>query len=257
LSIFNNESNENVETTTTQTNTTEAVNNPSPASTQESFSDLLSVVLNDEGEQKYSSVPEAMKGLVHSQEYIRKLKGEMASLQSELDKRTSVEEALNKQLNPPEPEVNTTPAGLSVEDVTALLEQREQKKAVESNTKKVAATIQEKFGDKAEEVFYGKAKELGMTNEQFNNLAAQSPNAVLAYFNTAAPTSSAVNQSSINTSSFQPKQDEVPTIRFNGEERIKLEAPTSSVLAGATHRDLLAEANRHKEATFKKYGVTL
>lgn len=233
----------------------EAANNPSPASTDNGFADLLGVVVNDKGEQKYSSVPEAMKGLVHSQEHIRNLETEMATLRQELEKRSSVEDAL-KQLTPAEQPAATPAPGLSMEDVNALLEQREQQKVVESNTKTVVSAIQEKFGDKAEEAFYGKAQELGMTKEQFNNLAAQSPNAVLAFFNTAAPTSSAVSQSSINTTGLQPKQDEVPVVKFNGEERIKLDSPTSSVLAGASNRELMEEAARHKNAVFKKYGIT-
>lgn len=234
----------------------EAANNPSPASPSDSFADLLGVVVNDKGEQKYSSVPEAIKGLAHSQEHIRSLEAEMATLRTELEKRSSVEEALKQQLTPTQEPVEQPQQGLSMEDVNALLEQREQQKVVKSNTQKVVSAVQEKFGDKAEEVFYGKAQELGMTNEQFNNLAAQSPNAVLAFFNVAAPTSSAVNQSSINTTGLVPKQDEVPTFKFNGEERIKLESPTSSVLAGASNRELMEEAARHKNAVFKKYGIT-
>lgn len=256
MSIFNEENN-TVETTAEQVTTPEEVNNPSPASTHNDFADLLGIVVNDKGEQKYSSVPEAMKGLMHSQEHIRNLENEMNNLRSELDKRATIEDAFNNQLNQPETPAVTPNQGLSVDDVNALLEQREKQKVVESNTQKVISAVRDKFGDKAEEAFYGKAQELGLTNEQFNTLASQSPNAVLAYFNTAAPASRAVNQSSINTSSFQSKVDEVPTIRFNNEERIKLDSPQSSVLAGATHRDLLAESNRHRDAVYKKYGVTL
>lgn len=234
----------------------EGSNEPSPASTQNDFADLLGVVVNDKGEPKYSSVPEAMKGLVHSQEHIKRLESEMSTLRAELEKRASVEDALS-QLTPKQEEpAEQPPKGLSMEDVNALLEQREQQKVVKSNTQTVVQAVQAKFGEKAEEVFYGKAKELGMTNEQFNQLAAQSPNAVLAFFNTAAPTSSAVNQSSINTAGLQPKKDEVPTVRFNGEERIQLTRPERSVLAGATSRDLMEEAARHKNAVFKKYGIT-
>jgi len=257
LSIFDNkEKKDVVETPTTPTN--EGGNVPSPASTQNDFADLLGVVVNDKGEQKYKSVPEAMKGLVHSQEHIKNLEAEMTTLRSELEKRASVEDAL-KQLTPAEQPVETPTPGLSMEDVNALLEQREQQKVIETNTKRVVSTIQEKFGDKAEEVFYGKAQELGMTTEQFNTLAAQSPNAVLAFFNTAAPTSSAVNQSSINTAAFQPKQEDLPTMIDHGELRLKMPKAEKSVLMGATNDDLLAEARRHQAAAMKlceqKYGI--
>lgn len=256
MSIFNEES-KPVETPTEQP-TQEGTVTPSPASTTNDFADLLGVVVNDKGEPKYGSVPEAIKGLAHSQEHIRTLEAELAQARDELTKRTTVEESLTKLTQTPETPEQTTP-GLSAEDVAGLVEQRlqsiEQQKTVATNTQKVVTAIQQKFGDKAEEAFYGKAQELGMTNEQFNNLAAQSPNAVLAFFNTTAPTPAA-SQSSINTAGLTPPTDEVPTFKENGIERIRLSAPQKSVLMGAGHTDLQAEAERHRQAVFKKYGVT-
>ena len=136
-----------------------------------------------------------------------------------------------------------------------MLEQREQQKVLKTNTQKVAHTVQEKFGDKAEEVFYSKATELGMTNEQFNNLAAQSPDAVLAFFNTAPITPTPVNSSTINTTALSPQQAEYSTVMENGVERIKLKPAESSVLMGSTHQKLMEEAHRHKAAVFAKYGI--
>lgn len=254
MSIFNEEQ-APVETPTEQTPDGNVT--PSPASPTNDFADLLGVVVNDKGEPKYGSVPEAIKGLAHSQEHIRNLEAELATARDELTKRSTVEESLTKLTQTPE--VVDTPANLSAEDVAELVEQRlqniEQQKTVQTNTQKVVSSIQQKFGDKAEEAFYGKAKELGMTNEQFNNLAAQSPNAVLAFFNTTAPTQVS-SQSSINTAGLQPQVDAVPTFMENGIERIRLNAPAKSVLMGAGHTELKAEADRHRQAVFQKYGVT-
>ncbi len=256
MSIFNEEP-KVTETPVAQTN--EGTVTPSPVTPTNDFSDLLGVVVNDKGEPKYGSVPEAIKGLAHSQAHISNLEQELATAREELTKRTSVDEAIQKLTQEQAP-VDTPSQAFSQEDIAGLVEQqlrqREQATQVKTNTQTVVNTIQQKFGDKAEEAFYGKAKELGMTNEQFNNLAAQSPNAVLAFFNTAPTPTSGVSQSSINTTALQPKVNEVPTFMENGMERIRLGAPEKSVLMGSGHDALKAEVERHRQAVFAKYEVT-
>ncbi len=241
-------------------NEEQSVQSTEPQTEQQPFNDLLSVVVNDKGEQKYSSVPEAIKGLAHSQEYIKTLEAELASTKGQLENTESIKDALqNLSTQQADEKVETPTQGLSSDEVNALLEKqlevREQRKTVENNTQQVVSAIQNKFGDKAEEVFYKKASELGMTQEQFNNLAAQSPNAVLSFFDVKATPSVSVTQGSINTASLTPQVEEVPTFMENGQERIRLKAPERSVLMGASTQDLQAEAERHRKAVFQKYGI--
>lgn len=237
-----------------------ASNEPTPASNTDPFADLLSTVINDKGEPKYASTPEALKGLAHSQAHIKKLEEELAKYREEIEKRKSVEDALTEFTRQPEPDVTPT-NGLDEETVAKIVQQRleetERNKRVKENTTRVVTAIQEKFGEKAEEVFYGKAKELGMTNEQFNQLAAQSPNAVLAFFNVQTNSPVPSRQSSINTFGLRDEPKPIPTIMDGGEERIFLPRGEQSVLVGATHKDLMSEFARHKAAVYAKYGLTV
>ena len=118
----------------------------------------------------------------------------------------------------------------------------------------VVSTLTERFGDKAGDEFQAKAQSLGMTKEQLESLSAVSPKAVLAFFGTTAtprPTTGTVN-----TASFQPKVNVIPTIMDAGEERINLPAGEKSVLAWASNGDVMNEFKRHKEAVYAKYNIT-
>lgn len=222
------------------------------------FADLLGTVLNEEGKPKYSNVPEAIKGLSHAQEHIRNLEQEAKRLKEELDKRQAVEEAL-QQVTQSKSESTQPYQGLDEEAVTTLVEQRlqmiEQQKVSKQNTSKVVDTLQKKFGEKAEEAFYQKTSELGMTKEMANTLAAQSPDALLALFNVTSP-SSGYGTSSVNTTALQPKPKEIPTIMDGGEARINLPKGERSILQGATSKELMDEFARHKAAVYAKYNLS-
>ena len=259
MSIFNTESPSPEKTTQVEEPKVES-GVSTPESQAEPFADLLGTVLNEKGEPKYASVPEALKGLSHSQEHIKTLETELSQYKLEIEKRASVENALKEFTQKSEEPEAQQPKGLDEEAIAALLDQRlsqiEQQKAVKSNTEKVVQAIQQKYGDKAEETFYGKAKELGMTGEDFNSLAAKSPDLVLALFNTQAQQKTYNPSSSVNTAAFTDKTDEVPTIMDAGEERISLQRGEKSVLIGASNRDLMDEMARHKAAVYKKYNLT-
>jgi len=130
---------------------------------------------------------------------------------------------------------------MTEEQVAALvsksLTQAQQADIAKNNLSKVVDTVKQAFGDKAEEVFYGKAKELGMSMEEINSLAARTPVAALKLLGVegSTPTPQPNNAGSINTSAFQPAQDSL--IGKNAK----------SALIGATTADLNAEsANARK-----------
>lgn len=260
MSIFSEEKNDVVEDQSTASNVSDASSGVDAAGVQpQPFADLLGTVLNEEGKPKYSNVPEAIKGLSHAQEHIRNLEQEAKRLKEELDKRQAVEDALQQVTQSKPADEQPRQVGLDEEAVAALVEQRlqsiEQSKVSKTNTEKVVQALQQKFGDKAEESFYKRASEVGLTREMANSLAAQSPDAILALFNTTTPSAS-VSTSSVNTAGLQTPQKTIPTIMDGGEERINLPRGERSLLMGATNKDLMEEFNRHKAAVYSKYNLT-
>lgn len=230
------------------------------------FTDLLGTVVNADGVPKYKTVPDAIKGLAHSQAYISQLEADkaaatarLAELEQEITKRSSVEEALS-QLKTPKDDGDTSQKGLGEVDIderiAQILEQREQANVSSTNTKRVVETMKASFGDKAEEMFYSKAKELGLTPEALNNLAAQSPKAVLTMFgvNQAQPQTPkpSVGSYQLNTA---PQETKLPTMIENGTERLNLPPSEKSILLGATTKDVAEEMRRHRDAVYSKYGI--
>ena len=211
------------------------------------FADLLGSIKNDRGEPKYKDVKTALEALKHSQEYIPSLKeekertaSELAALKAEVERLKNIEdvvERLSSQQSQEKP-----PAGLSEDAVANLVNQtltkREQAALREANIKGVVARMQQALGAEADKAFYSKAAELGMTAEQINNLAAQSPTAVLKLFGlegTQQPVQSKQVQSSVNTAGLQPHVNS-----FIG-------ANTKQTNVGATTADLTEEYSNSKK----------
>lgn len=162
-----------------------AVNQPQ----DNGFADLLSSIKREDGSTKYADVPSALKGAADAQDFIATLKQEKAELTAKLQEQAEAlarakgaEEVLAKldeQRNEP---VATPAPSLNPEDLTTVVEsvlsQREVEAQKATNTKSVVNYFAEKYGDKAGEVFYAKAKEAGYTPEEINQVAANKPNSV-------------------------------------------------------------------------------
>ena len=226
-------------------NVNNAPNNPSLA-------DLLGSIKNERGEPKYKSVEEALKALQHSQDYIPTLKTTLEQKERELeDARKAAAKADELERTIQELTQNKSPAnqpsqtqGRTEEQLADLIDRTLTKKQQESirqeNTKKVVSELQKTFGEQAEEKFYARASELGMTKQEFNEFAARTPNAVLELMgikpggkptvNTGAPPNS-----SINTQGFQPNQETF--IRSNDKPAV----------VGATTQDLQSESRNAKQ----------
>lgn len=231
-----------------QTNTPVAANG-GDVQNQSSFEDLLGMITNEQGEKKYRDVTSALHGLQHSQTFISTLKTENAQLKQELERLNSevvkireLEETI-RTLTASQAAPVQQQQGLDQQSVAELINQTLSQREIEvirqSNIKKVVSSVQSKFGDKAEQVFYDKAREVGMSAEAINSLAAQSPEAVfrlLGLERNEATTQSftpPVTQST-NTLGYQPQADSF----------IK---PTAGVLLGATTDQLINEsANARK-----------
>lgn len=227
-------------------------NTPTPSASPE---DLLMTIKNENGEPKYKTVQDALNALAHSQAFIptlmsekKTLEQELATLREQASKAASIEDVLSKLTanNEKKPEEQTPPAsGLSAEAVAELV--RRELQAVNSQTQakanydNVQNTLKQKFGDKVRESVAAKAQELGTTVEQLGELAKSSPAMVLALFNTAKPSSTPTPPSSINL----PR-----TAADTG-----LEAPTKSLLLGATSRDQKEYLMKVKAAVHKRNNV--
>jgi len=236
---------------TTETQTT-PVNSANSGGVQNNdmFADLLNGVKNERGEPKYRDVTEALKGLQHAQTYIPELKQENATLRNQLnelraqvDKLKAVEDTVQKltiaQQEPAVTKANVLDEQSVAELINRTLTQKETQAIQKANLSKVTSTLINKFGDKAEKEFYGKASELGMTVEQINALAAQSPQAVFKMLGidsvpqqqkTTLPTST-----SANTDGFTPQLN-----TFIGKNE-------KGFGVGATTQDYLTEAQNSKK----------
>lgn len=203
-------------------------------------SDQLKTITNERGEQKYADVSKALEALAVSQTYIPELHNKMdakdatiADLREQLTKHEAVDDVLQRiQTTRQEPEP-TQPAGLGAGDATALFEQlmetRDTKVARGKNISAVTAVMSESYGEKAEEVFYAKGKELGLTPDALNDLAGTSPAAVLELFGKKSSDTVNVTQTS-HTGEANPQE----------KEQLGRNAG-KSVLSGSTSRDVRAE----------------
>lgn len=236
---------------TTPTSEPQAAAEPAPVQANP-WADKLGGIRNEAGEQKYADVGTALDALNASQEYIPQLQGENAQLQAqlvearqELAKHQGFTEAMQQLGTPQQSEpADPQPTGLSVEQAEQLFEQkfseRDRATARKSNLDNVISAMREKYGDKAEDVFYGRGEELGMSRQDLNSLAGTSPQAVLALYHTtteARPTD--VTDVSAKTSVYIDP-DATP-------QEVKLGRNDKSILMGSTAQDVRKEFQYNKE----------
>lgn len=228
---------------------------------QNGLSHLLTAIKNEKGETKYGTVEDALKGAAHAQELILKNHSELSNLRAEVQRLREENaeykgavSAMNSFNQPSQPAPQSQPAKENGSDevnleelVSNVIKRREDGRTAEANIRSVAVALKEKFGDKAEESFYQKASELGLTRQAMNNLAAQSPTAVLAFFEGKQATNINPTQTSVNTAAMPPTN------------AVDLKAPLprgeKSVLLGMSQAELIDEMRRHKERVDKMYGV--
>lgn len=204
---------------------------------------MLASIRNENGEQKYKTVEDAMKALLHSQQFIPQLqqeakaaKDEAERLRTEAAKITQLEATVAELLQGSKKSTEVTPPVIdeaAIADVVQKTLTKTQAEAVrQANLSTVVKTMQEKFGTEVEAKFYGKAQELGMSKAEINELAAKSPAAVFQIFGITdggKPTQSAPNQSTVNTSVFNQNPD------------TKVGANKKSLMLGATSEDIRDE----------------
>lgn len=223
------------------------------------LANLLSGIKNENGQQKYDSLPKALEGLAHAQSYIPQLKTELQqkqeeieALRQELSKRASVEEALTRiTAQQQEPQVQGTPpiaSGLDEKAVLALMqkqiEQMKMQEAAQSNALQVQQTLKQKFGDSAAEVVKNKAAELGITPQKLGALAEESPAMVLALFDASKPKTPSLTTGGMNIPPITP------------DKSAELPKPSKSLLSGATSKDQTEHMMSIKRAVYAQLGIS-
>ncbi len=230
-------------------------NTPTDVNTQ--LAHLLGSIKNERGEQKYDSLPKALEGLTHAQQYIPELKSQLSTkdqeierLRAELAQRESVEDVVSRLTAKNQPQEQDKPpvaSGLDEGAVMKLLEQmigkREQESAAQANLRQVEKSLTDKYGEKAREVIQAQAKELGLSQEDFKQWAQRSPAAVLKLFNASHSVTSKTTTSSIN----------IPPIQTHQEP---LKAPEKSLLAGATSREQTDYMQEIKRRVYERNGIS-
>lgn len=164
---------------------------------------------------KYSTAEEALRSVPHAQEHIKTLEAEMAQMKEELSKRKTTQELLDELKSGVQPVANTTQeTGLNQDTIMELvnntLKQNEQKKTAQANASQVANKFTEKYGSNAETVYNSLAKDLNLTPQKLNELAASSPNLVLRLADLEPNVKVAKSSGSVNTealSANKPPQE--------------------------------------------------
>ena len=234
-----------------------AANTETPAQSNP-WDDLLKEIKNEKGEPKYKSVEDALNGLKHAQEFIPKIKQEkteaeleIEAMKAELSRLKGLEETVF-ELTQKKEQTPTSGVALNEEDIAKLVEQTLTKKQQEEfrvkNQKAVVEAMNQKFGKDAQQVFYGKAQELGLSVEEMNELAAKTPKAVLSLLGVSETgahkqPSLSPTQSRINSEGFQ----QAPQTYLGREEtRVMIGATTDDIKQSVDRAAKLAEELRTK-----------
>lgn len=169
---------------------------------------------------KFKTQEDLAKGKVEADAFIVTLQNTINQLADELkqanvsaDRKAHLENLMStltnttknpsetKQGNQPQNPSNQSGSGLSHDDVVKLLEQRDAQAAQARNLAEAYNPVRKVYGDKTDEVIAAKAKQLGMSVEQLENLAKTSPAAFLNVVGVNArdnSTRSMANHSSVN-----------------------------------------------------------
>lgn len=202
------------------------------------YSDMLASIKNENGEQKYKNINEALKALANAQDYIPKLHSRIDALEAKqqgLEK--SYEESLsiadrldkilqeqrnqqeylgslqNKELDdppPPPPEPKEAPTFNEEEmykNFRGRMEEEEKANIRSNNINTVSQTVLSMYGEKSKEFLNSKLADLGMSMEALESIAAQSPKAALSLIGIKGTKQSNEIGSNFNTAGFKTYED--------------------------------------------------
>ena len=217
---------------------------PQPAAPVDPYSDMLKLIQGDNGQQKYATVSDALNSIPHANQFIDQLKSENAQLREKAAKVDELERQMEQIMASQQQQPEPGQSALGEAEVAQLVQQQMQaltlEQQVAANQQSVVAKLVDKFGEKAEQMYNQKAQELGLNVNILNQLAGQSPAAVLNYFGEVSQPLPQTSETSVNTAALENKPTP-PAL------------PKKSVLAGgASTADLIAEWRAAGDAINKK-----
>lgn len=202
------------------------------ASPVDPYVDLLKGITTEDGRAKYATVSDALNSIPHAQQHISQLEAELAELKAQAKEQQAYNEASRLENQQVQQE-----AAFGEDQVVGLLDQvlsqREAQASRAQNIQSTVGALVEKFGSKeaAEEAYNKKAAEMGVSVEMFNEIAATSPQAILAYFG--------------STGASAPKQT---SGTLSTEGTLDKPAERRSVVRGASTKEMIESFRAHKPA---------
>lgn len=200
---------------------------------QEQITTLLAEIKDPSGRQKYADVETALKALKASQDYIPGLESQLNDLKQTVQTQQSIDsikDLLNSQTTESEEQQTTDEETNQSDDsqpsleeqFKAFLSREKQQEQASKNMHSVKEKLAEIYGEKQQEMYENKAKELGISIEFLNSMAQHSPQAVLEYFK-EAPNVNLTADSSINTTNLKPNKEQVKNVMV-GASRQEIQA---------------------------------
>lgn len=215
-------------------------------SSGDNVADLLKLIVNDKGEPKYKTIQDALVGLQHANAHIqtlvtekRQVEQEKLSLQTAAEKVAELERVVSELTKAPPPQA--TPAVIDPTQIQELVSQAisetKTKEEQKQNTSVVVNAAKQTFGEKAEELFYSRAQDVGLSREQINSLAASSPQAALKILGLASQSGSPTptQKTIMNTTEAVPNTD---TFISRNTERLPV---------GATFQEMSRESDASRK----------
>jgi hypothetical protein len=186
----------------------------------------IAQITTEDGRQKYESVEKAVESIPHKEEFIDQLKAEVASERdkreelekrfSEMETKVSIEDRIAEKIASQQGK-EERPSGVdfdeqALSDLVAkqIANMDTQKKRQENSLKFVEAVASETKD--VEGFIKTKADALGIGEQTFRDLIAQSPDAAMQLVGVRkdAPVKTPSN---VNTIGFQAKPDEMPPVK--------------------------------------------
>lgn len=208
--------------------------------------DLLGLITNEDGEQKYADLTTALQSIPNSQAHIAKLEAENREIRAEIavlkeaEQKTAGAEELVEMVRKAQGTVET-PQGnqpLSQEEIKAavlhVINERDEMKTLGENLDGAVARMADHFGsvEAAKAAMVSKMTELGMSKEVMKQMAASTPQAFLKLMDVPATTLTVPGK-------VQP--------RVNTEVSPQKPKPEfKSVLGGASTKELVAEYAKYR-----------
>lgn len=199
--------------------------------------DLLKLVTREDGTPKYATLEDLAKGAAHAQTHLATVLAEKRELEAKLKaleegkEKAAVEKALeNLENKQPAP---TQPAGVSKEDLLALLEDVEKERAARANVDVMKSDLVRFAGSEeaASKLFKEKAASIGVDTGTLTALAAKSPAAVRKLLGIEdKPSTPSKGASTVRTTGMPEPQPE--------RKRV--------MLGGATSADIVEAFRKHK-----------